>query len=264
MSQTFLTDTHCHLYLDAFRDDLEPVLNRAAAAGIQHIWLPAIDWGSLRQMDGLNHPDITFHRMAGIHPCEVVSNWPLDETRLYDLLSRDLYEAVGETGLDYYWSRDHKEDQKQSLAAHCRISKAVNKPIVLHNRESTSDLLDLIESEQDGTLRGVWHCFTGSEQEAKRALDLGLYLGVGGILTFKNSGVDDVVRTLPADRLLIETDAPYLAPTPKRGKRNEPSFVQYTAEYLAGVLDLSFEELAVMTTENAMRLFQPADESSEG
>ncbi len=252
-----LTDTHCHLYLDKFDEDLGQVLDRAYEAGIREIYLPAIDWSSLEQMDKLSHPHIRFHKMAGVHPCEVEKNWPVDADRLAELLSGEEYIAVGETGLDYYWSRDHIDRQKESLSIHCGLAKKLEKPIVLHNRNSTADLLDLIESEQDGALRGVWHCFSGTLEEANRALDLGLYLGIGGILTFKNSKLDQVVAQLPKERLILETDAPFLAPDPKRGKRNEPAYMLYTARKLAEVMGESLEETARITTRNATELFRP-------
>lgn len=250
-----LTDTHCHLYLNQFDDDLDDVLQRAVDADILHILLPAIDWNSISQMEKLNHPKITFYKMAGIHPCSVEDNLPVDFDKLQELCSRDEFVAVGETGLDYHWSTDFVKEQKESLHEHCRIAKETGKPIVLHNRESTGNLLDIIESEQDGSLTGVWHCFTGTEDEGKRALDMGLYLGVGGVSTFKNAGVGEVIANIPMDRLILETDAPYLSPTPKRGKRNEPAFMRLTAKKLSELKEVSLEEVAEITTQNAFDLF---------
>lgn len=250
-----LTDTHCHLYLDQFKDDLDEVLNRSSKEGITHIFLPAIDWDSIEQMGPLQHPEITFYKMAGIHPCSVEDNLPIDEEKLFEYCRSDEFVGVGETGLDYYWSTDFVDEQKESLRVHCRIAKETGKPIVLHNRESTSDLLDLIEEEQDGSLTGVWHCFTGSEDEGKRALDLGLYLGVGGVSTFKNAGVNKTVAKMPMEKLILETDAPYLAPVPHRGKRNEPSFIKNIVENLAELKNLPLEEIAEKTTRNAFELF---------
>ncbi len=250
-----LTDTHCHLYLDQFDNDLDDVLNRAVEAGVCNIFLPAIDWESIGQMRKLQHPRISFYKMAGIHPCSVEENLPLDSDKLYDLCNRNEYVAVGETGLDYYWSKDYIPEQKMSLRQHCRIAKSTRKPIVLHNRESTSDLLNMIEEEQDGNLTGVWHCFTGTVDEGKRAIDLGLYLGAGGVTTFKNAGVDRVIRDMPLNKIILETDAPYLTPAPHRGKRNEPSYIRYTATKLAKLFNLSFEEIAQSTTRNAATLF---------
>ncbi|WP_340105606.1 TatD family hydrolase [Rhodohalobacter sp. 8-1] len=251
-----LTDTHSHLYLDDFNEDLEPVLNRSVEADVTRILLPAIDWQSLKKMEKLHHEDIDFHKMMGIHPCEVVTSRLNEEERLLDVCSSDDMVGVGETGLDYYWSTDFVEFQKESLRMHCRVAKAVQKPIVLHNREATNDLLDIIEQEQDGHLTGVWHCFTGSTEEGERALDMGLHLGIGGVSTFKNAGVDEVVAGMPLDRLILETDAPYLSPEPKRGKRNEPSFMRYTAEKLADLKGISLERIASKTTETALDLFK--------
>lgn len=250
-----LTDTHCHLYLDQFKEDLDEVLNRSVKEGITHIFLPAIDWKSIDQMDQLQHPKITFYKMAGIHPCSVEENLPVDKEKLFDLCKSDEFVAVGETGLDYYWSTDFIKEQKESLHLHCRVAKETGKPIVLHNRESTTDLLDLIEEEQDGSLTGVWHCFTGTEDEGKRAVDLGLYLGVGGVSTFKNAGVDKTVAKMPMEKLILETDAPYLAPVPHRGERNEPAFIKNIAEKLAKLKNLSLDEIAEKTTRNAFQLF---------
>lgn len=251
-----LTDTHCHLYLKQFDNDLDAVLARSAGAGVKRIFLPAIEWDSVPEMDKLTHPEITFYKMAGIHPGSIEDGLEFDESRLAGLCSREDIVGVGETGLDYYWSTDFVSEQKASLRAHCRIAKSAGKPVVLHNRESTGDLLDIIEEEQDGSLSGVWHCFTGTGEEGKRALDLGLYLGIGGISTFKNAGVDKVAATLPLERLILETDAPYLAPSPHRGKRNEPAFISFIAEKLAELKNISVEEIAEKTTENALQLFR--------
>ena len=250
-----LADTHSHLYVEQFNDDIAEVLQRAVDADVRHIFLPAIDWKSIPKMDELQHPDITFYKMAGIHPCSVEENLPVDCDKLLGFCHRDDFVAVGETGLDYHWSKDFVDEQKKSLHLHCEVAKEVGKPIVLHNRKSTNDLLDIIEEEQDGSLTGVWHCFTGSADEGKRALDLGLYLGVGGVSTFKNAGVGEAVAEMPLNKLILETDAPYLSPSPKRGKRNEPAFMRYTAENLAELMDLSLEEIAEKTTQNAFELF---------
>lgn len=254
-----LTDTHSHLYLDVFEDDLDSVLERTAEANVTRIFLPAIDWNSLEQMDRLHHDTISFYKMMGIHPCEVKSSRASEEEKLMETCGADDIIGVGETGLDYYWSTDYIDEQKESLRMHCRVAKALKKPIVLHNRESTSDLLDIIDEEQDGSLAGVWHCFTGSEAEGRRAIDLGLHLGVGGVSTFKNAGVGNVVAEMPMEKLILETDAPYLAPAPKRGKRNEPSFMAYTAKNLAKLKEMPLEDIADTTTNNATALFRLGD-----
>lgn len=250
-----MIDTHCHIYLKDFKDDLEQVLRRAAKNGVRKILMPAIDFDSLPEMDRLSHPDITFYKMAGVHPCEINnSRCNLEASLLAACAGSDII-AVGETGLDYYWSTDFTEEQKISLHRHCKVAKTLKKPIVLHNRDATDDLLDIIQSEQDGSLTGVWHCFNGSVDEGKRAIDMGLYLGIGGVLTFKNSGVDKSVAKLPLDYMILETDAPYLTPAPHRGKRNEPAYVKFTAEKLAEIFGQTLQEIDAQTTRNAKKLF---------
>lgn len=250
-----MIDTHCHIYAHQFDDDIQQVLDRAAEAGVSHIFMPAINFDSLPKMDQLSHPDIQFHKMAGIHPTEINDGVTTTEEELLDHCQKDEIVAVGETGLDYYWSDNYKSEQQKSLHLHCRVAKAVGKPIILHNRESTEDLLNIIEEEQDGNLTGIWHCFNGSVDEGKRTIDLGFELGIGGVMTFKNAGVDESVAQLPLEHMMLETDAPYLAPEPKRGKRNEPSFVQYVAKRLSEVLELPLDEILAKTDENALRLF---------
>ena len=249
-----MIDTHSHIYLPQFRDR-EEVLFRACEAGITDIVMPAINIDSLPEMELLAHPDIRFHKMVGVHPCEVDGSTTVSETGLHEKGASGDIVALGETGLDYYWSKEHVEEQKKSLRKHCSVAKALRKPVILHNRESTTDLLDIMKEEQDGRLTGIWHCFNGTIEEAFRALDLGFYLGIGGVVTFKNAGVDQVVKQLPIDRLLLETDAPYLAPVPKRGQRNEPSYMKYTAAKVAELHKISLEELDRITSENAHRLF---------
>lgn len=250
-----MIDTHCHIYSEQFNDDRNQVLERATEAGVTHIFMPAINFDSLPKMDAIDHPKIPLHKMAGIHPTDINKGTRTTEEELFEVCQQDEIVAVGETGLDYYWSDDYKDEQKESLHFHCSVAKDVEKPVVLHNRESTKELLDIIEEEQDGNLRGIWHSFTGSSDEGKRAINLGLKLGIGGIFTFKNAGVDKSVAQLPIDQMMLETDAPYLAPDPKRGKRNEPAFVKYTAERLAEVMDMPLEDIVAATDRNALDLF---------
>lgn len=218
--------------------------------------MPAINFDSLPKMDQLNHEEIQFHKMAGIHPTDINKGTTTTEERLHDLCSRENMIAVGETGLDYYWSEDYKANQQKSLRTHCKVAKAVEKPVILHNRESTEDLLQIIDNEQDGQLTGIWHCFNGTVEEGKRAIDLGLHLGIGGVLTFKNAEVDHTVAELPIEKMVLETDAPYLAPEPKRGERNEPAFTKHTAQKLAEVQNLSLNKTIEITDQNALRLFE--------
>lgn len=250
-----LIDTHCHLYLDRFREDIGEVCGRAAGAGVRHIFMPAINFGSLEEMGRLRDDRITFHKMAGIHPNEINDGLTVTEDELFEQCGAEDIVAVGETGLDYYWSTDFKTTQQEMLVLHCRVARTLGKPVILHNRDSTADLLDIIEKEQDGSLTGIWHCFNGTADEGKKALDLGLHLGIGGVLTFKNAGVDQSVAKLPLEKMVLETDAPYLAPEPERGKRNEPSFIRYTARKLAEVKGRSLEDIEKYTAGTALKLF---------
>ncbi len=250
-----MIDTHCHIFLKQFRDDLEEVLQRSESAGITHLFMPAIDFGSLEAMNELQHPSIQFHKMAGIHPTQVDGTQSGVEETLRNYCSRDEVIAVGETGLDYYWSTQHKPLQKELLKIHCRVARELNKPVILHNRDSTGDLLDIIEEEQDGSLKGIWHCFNGSPEEGRRAINLGLHLGIGGLVTFKNANVDRSVAELPLEKMVVETDAPYLAPEPHRGERNEPSFVVHTARKLAEIFEKPLDQIESITDRAALSLF---------
>ncbi len=250
-----MIDTHSHIYLPDFNEDKAEVLNRASEAGVNAILMPAIDFDSIPQMTLMEHESIEFYKMAGIHPCDVEDIEHDFEEKLYALCAQEEIIGVGETGLDYYWSKNRIKEQKVSLRAHFNVAKVVKKPIVLHNRESTDDLLAMMEEAQDGTLTGIWHCFNGTVEEGKRAIDLGFNLGIGGVVTFKNAGVDKTVAQLPLSKMVLETDAPYLSPTPKRGKRNEPAFMKYTAERLMEIFELNFQEIEEITDKNARNLF---------
>ena len=251
-----MVDTHCHIFLDEFQNDIREVLDRAADTGVKKIFMPAIDLNSIQQMKTIHHGTIELYKMAGVHPCEVDGERINLENKLFEVASSDEIVGVGETGLDYYWSTEYVNEQKKNLRIHCKVARELNKPIILHNRESTDDILRIIEEEQDGNLHGIWHCFNGSVEEGKRAIDLGLYLGIGGVVTFKNAGVDKTVSQLPLEAMVLETDAPYLAPTPNRGKRNEPAYIRLTAEKLADIKNLSFSEIDETTTRNALEVFQ--------
>ncbi len=250
-----MIDTHCHLFLEQFRTDLGEVLDRAVEVGIDDIFMPAIDFDSLESMDRLRHPEIRFHKMSGIHPTQIDGTQTRVEEKLLKYVRKSSIVAVGETGLDYYWSTEYKQQQKNMLRTHCKVAREVDKPVILHNRSSTTDLLNIIEEEQNGNLRGIWHCFDGSPEEGRRAIDLGLYLGIGGLLTFKNADVDKSVADLPLKHMMVETDAPYLAPEPHRGKRNEPAFVVHTAQKLADIFDISLDKVEKITDQNARELF---------
>lgn len=249
-----MIDTHAHIYLPQFDEDRDKILANAADVGITDILMPAINFESAQQMRSIPENAVRLHEMAGIHPCDVEVD--LDEARLWNWCAEYGVVAVGESGLDYYWSTEFVEEQKKSLRYHCRLARELNKPIVLHNRESTADLLQIISEEQDGRLRGVWHCFNGTVDEGKEAIDLGFLLGIGGVVTFKNGGVDKTVAELPLSSMILETDSPYLAPAPHRGQRNEPAYAQLVGIKLSEIFDISLSEIDSITTKNATRLFE--------
>jgi len=254
-----LVDTHCHLYHLKLQADINEVCERAYEAGVKTILLPAITLESIPLMDKLTHHGIRFGKMAGVHPCDVTIQTEATQQLLETASMAGDIVAIGETGLDYYWSKDFVREQHVSFRHHLRLASSLSKPIVIHNRDSTPDMLSIVEDEQDGTIQGVWHCFNGTYDEGMKAIDLGLYLGIGGVVTYKNAGVAETLSKLPQNRILLETDAPFLAPIPHRGKRNEPSYVRVVAEKVAEVWQTSIDEVARITTMNADRLFKTAD-----
>lgn len=262
MKQTdmHLVDTHCHLYHSKLEADITEVCQRAFEAGVTTILLPAITLESIPLMHMLAYPGIRFGNMAGIHPCDVTQQSKLEQNMLETAATVDHIIAIGETGLDYFWSKELILEQHTSFRHHLQLASALSKPIVIHNRESTDDMLRMVGEEQDGTIEGVWHCFNGTYDEGMRAIDLGLYLGIGGVVTYKNAGVAETLEKLPKDRIVLETDAPFLAPVPHRGKRNEPSYVRVVAEKVAEVWQTSVEDVAQITTANADRLFRIVDQ----
>ena len=258
-NELHLVDTHCHLYHQKLGDDLREVCDRALEAGVTTILLPAITLGSIPLMDALPSCGIRFGKMAGIHPCDVKTDTRGEEPLLEAAAAERDIIAIGETGLDYYWSRDLVHEQQVSFRHHLRLASALRKPVVIHNRDSTADVLRLVEDEQDGRLTGVWHCFNGSYEEGMKAIDLGLHLGIGGVVTYKNAGVAETLAKLPKDKIVLETDSPYLAPVPHRGKRNEPAYTRVVAEKVAEVWQTTLADVARITTANAQGLFKVAD-----
>ncbi|MBT3448161.1 MAG: TatD family hydrolase [Bacteroidetes Order II. Incertae sedis bacterium] len=255
-----LIETHAHLYLEQFQEDLEIVVERAEEAGVRYILLPAIDLASIEQAISLSERWDMMKVMAALHPSEVKDAEDADFHKIEEWAQDDRIIAIGETGLDYYWDRTFDEKQQDFLRRHIRLAAKVDKPLVFHDREASTDLIQIVREEKEASstpdkIRGVFHCFGGPESVSKAVLDLGFHVGLGGTLTFKNGGVPDAVSSVPMDRIVLETDAPFLAPAPNRGKRNEPSWVKLVAEKLAEVRGLSIQEVEAVTTENALRVF---------
>jgi TatD DNase family protein len=259
-----LVDTHVHLYADAYDADRDAVVARARGAGVTQLILPAVDLDSMADVLELSDRHDGVFGMAGIHPTYVADAPANAAIQIEPVLQTEKIVAVGETGLDYYWSREHEERQRDSLAAHARLAAAHRLPLSLHNRDkkgsedSSRDLVAIlrdVKADAGDALTGVFHCFGGPKWLADEVLDLGFVVGLGGTLTFKNAGVPEAIADVPIDRIVLETDGPYLAPTPHRGSRNEPAYVPLVAETLAAVRGMSVEDVAEITTRTARTLF---------
>jgi TatD DNase family protein len=251
-----MIDTHAHLYAKEFHEDITQVISNAKKAGVSKILLPNIDLESLGAMDRLIASDSTlFKKMYGLHPCSVDENYIDVLDKLEQSLDKDDFIAIGEIGIDLYWDKTFKEEQKKAFLSQCSWAKQTNRPIVIHSRESTDLIIDLLKKNYDGLLTGVFHCFTGTAEQAHTIIDMGYYLGIGGVVTFKNTTLRKELESVPLERLVLETDSPYLSPVPYRGKRNESAYVYEVAKTLADVYNLSMDEVIRVTTSNAIKLF---------
>lgn len=251
-----LFDSHCHLFDEQFQDDLPRVLADARDQGVTRIVVPAVDIATARAALRLAEDNEGVYVAAGIHPESLAAWSATDITAIRGLAAHPKVVAIGEIGLDYHWDVASHAVQREALRLQVQLAKAVQLPVVIHNRESTEDLISLLEAESGGVLRGVMHCFSDTLDSARRCLDLGFYISFGGPVTFKNArALQEVARQIPADRLLIETDSPYLSPHPLRGKRNEPARVKLVAEKLAELRGETLATIAQQTFDNASRLF---------
>lgn len=250
-------DTHTHLYLDKFDADRPEMIQRAVDAGVEQFFLPNIDSGSIASMLQLekDYPERCFP-MMGLHPCSVKDNYKAELATVERWLEDRSFCAVGEIGIDLYWDKTYYKEQVEAFRRQSEWAKSLGIPIVIHSREATDILIDLVAELQDGRLGGIFHCFGGSVEQARRIQDLGFYLGIGGVLTFKKSGLDKTIAEMGMERVVLETDAPYLAPVPYRGKRNESAYVVEVAKKLAAILEVELEEVARITTGNARRVFK--------
>lgn len=251
-----LIDSHCHIYSAEFDADRAAVLSRAEDEGIIKILMPAIDISTHVQMLKLENdfPGKCIS-MMGLHPCSVKENF-MDELRMLEnYFESRVFAGVGETGLDFYWDLTFKNEQYETFQTQIDLALHYDIPIVIHSRNSIEECMQMVAKNQKGNLKGVFHCFTGSAEQAGRIIDLNFYLGIGGVITFKKSGLDRVMEQLNLEHVILETDAPYLAPAPFRGKRNECSYIKYVAQKLAEIKKMSLEEVASITTANAEKLF---------
>jgi TatD DNase family protein len=252
-----LVDTHCHIYASEFDIDRDAMISRAEDEGIIKMLMPAIDISTHVQM--LNLEKEFSGRcicMMGLHPCSIKENY-LDELKAAEQYFADRsFVAVGETGLDFYWDTTYTKEQRVAFQLQIEWALAFDIPVVIHSRNAIDECIDIVSENQNGKLKGVFHCFSGSIEQARKIMDLNFYLGIGGVLTFRKSGLDTIMQQLDLKQVVLETDAPYLAPVPFRGKRNECSYIKYVAENLADIKGVPIEEISSITTDNAKRLFK--------
>lgn len=250
-------DTHTHLYSEQFNEDRTEMIQRAIAAGVERMYMPNIDLNSVDGMHALEKqfPGNCF-AMMGLHPCSVDANWESVLAEMKVLLEKRPYVAVGEIGIDLYWDKTFVAEQKEAFRTQINWAKELQIPIVIHARDSFPEIYEVLDQENDERLKGIFHCFTGNEQDVKKILDYqGFLFGIGGVVSYKKSDLPETLKHIPLEKLLLETDAPYLAPTPFRGKRNESAYVIHTAEKIAEILDLPLSKLQEATTQNAMNIF---------
>lgn len=251
-----LIDTHAHLYAPEFDKDREEVLKRAGNEGVKRIYLPNIDEQTITPLLRLTerHPDF-LRPMMGLHPCYVTENYKKQLDRIGKSLEEHEFVAIGEAGLDLVWDDNSVEDQRDALHIQANWAKERKLPLILHSRGAIDETIQLITDEQNGNLSGIFHCFTGNLSQAMAIIELGFYLGIGGIVTFKNAELDKVIGNIPPEKIVLETDAPYLAPHPYRGKRNESAYLRPIAEKVAEIYDLSVTEIENITSNNARTVF---------
>lgn len=252
-------DTHSHLYAEEFNEDQAEVVKRALESGVTKILLPSIDkstFGWMRDLES-NYPELC-KSMIGLHPCSVKPETFKEEL---DFIKSELenpnqnYIAIGEIGMDLYWDKTTQDIQAEAFIKQCQWAIEYNLPIAIHSRNATKEIISLIKEVNDDCLTGVFHCFGDGLEEANEIIELGFKLGIGGVLTFKNSGLDKVMEQVDLEHLVLETDSPYLAPTPYRGKRNESAYIPLIAQKLADVKQVSLDVVREITTKNAVELF---------
>lgn len=251
------TDSHTHLYLDAFKEDRDLMIARALEAGVSRMFLPNIDSSSTRAMFSMvdKHPSQCFP-MMGLHPTSVKENYRDEIAAIEQQLDDERIIAIGESGIDLYWDTTFFAQQEEVFKIQIQWARERKLPLVIHARDSFQEIFRILDETGGKDLRGVFHSFTGNHEDLKKALSYNFLIGINGIVTFKNSRLDEVVRNIPINRILLETDAPFLAPVPFRGKRNESSYLLKTAAKVAEIYNLTQEEIGQITTRNALQLFQ--------
>lgn len=249
-------DTHCHLYLKEFNSDIDKILDRAKTQFVNKYYLPAIDSEFHNDMIDLEKkfPKL-FFPMMGLHPCSVKNNYKDELLIVEDWIQKRDFVAIGEIGLDFYWDKTFVKEQENAFNIQMQWALEKKWPIVIHSRNSIDECIEMVKPFSIKGLKGIFHCFSGNEKQAKEIIDLNFYLGIGGVLTYKNAGLKEVIEKIDLKYLVLETDAPYLAPVPYRGKRNESSYIKIIAEHLSNVKNISLKEVATITTSNTEKIF---------
>ena len=252
----FFVDTHTHLYLEEFDADRHEMIQRAFDNNVNYMLLPNIDSFSIKGMMNLceHYPKNCFP-MMGLHPTSVKENYKEELKKMEEQFSIRDFTAVGEIGIDLYWDKTFKKQQEEAFRFQIDLALEKKLPIVIHSRESFDDIFSILEDYRNSGFTGVFHCFTGNDEQADKIIGLGFKLGIGGVVTFKNSGLDKAIANIDLSHLILETDAPYLTPTPYRGKRNESAYIPLIAEKIAQIKNTSLENVAKTTTKNAIELF---------
>ena len=249
-------DTHAHIYLSEFDSDRSLMLKRAEMDGIRKIILPAIDSSTHDAMLKVEHENpANCFSMMGVHPCSIKINYTEELKIARNYFEKRSFEAIGEIGLDFYWDITYAEQQYKAFHEQIELALHFDIPIAIHSRNSIDECIQVVSEHQKGNLKGVFHCFSGIDKQAQQIVDLGFYLGIGGVLTFKNSGLDKAIENINLDHIVLETDSPYLAPMPFRGKRNECSYIKYVVQKLAELKNTTLQRVADITTTNAEKLF---------
>jgi TatD DNase family protein len=251
-----LTDTHTHLYSEAFDEDREKIVNDAIQQGVERFFIPAIDSTYIPAMLALQEKfPLHVHLMAGLHPTHVKDNFEDELTLVKKMVSNEKIVAIGEIGIDLYWDRSYEQQQRDAFKQQIELSIHKKLPIAIHCRDAFDEVFEVLEDFRGGHLKGIFHCFTGNLEQAQHAVDLNLKLGIGGVVTFKNGKIDQFLSEIAISNIVLETDSPYLAPVPYRGKRNESAHLRIIAEKVAEIYQLSIEEVARATTLNSFEVF---------
>lgn len=253
-----MIDSHAHIYLPEFDDDRMEMLQRAKAAGVEKIFLPNIEKATFEMMMQLtaSAPEICFP-LIGLHPCSVKDDYETELKFIEEKLlsGKNKFYGIGECGLDYYWDKTFVSQQKHAFEFQIELAKKYKLPVIIHSREATDDCIELVAKHKDENLRGIFHCFSGTISQLEKIIALDFYAGIGGVVTFKNGGLDKILKPEHLSHLVLETDAPYLAPVPYRGKRNEPSYLKYILSRLAEIIAVDENEIQMATNRNANNCF---------